>query len=284
MTTGNRELEKLVLAYESLSGDDQKRADQYLSGHPETRARLERLQAIESAASNPVPVDGTWPEVPLSQAEEAAQLDSLARLIALFDHVPSEQRTTSWWRRGSRLQTRILLPVAAMIAMAVVLPRVMSDKIVITDLTIVTSGSVDGFDRGGTIKPTPGILRSGERFRLRFHLTEDSHVLVVHAASDGSVAVVYPTDLTKPIPLLPSGSHVVPNPSEDRSWALDHATGVESFFVIGAPTADINTNALLAELAAIAAAGEEREVLIGTLEKRLGVLGSTLLIEFQHQN
>jgi hypothetical protein len=284
MTTGNRELEQLALAYESLTGADLQRADDYLAQNPQARSRLSQLQALEAAAADPVPADGAWPDTELNSEEEAAQLSSLSHLLASFDRTDEDQRTTSWWRRGSILRPSLLLPVAAMIAMAVVLPRVMSDKIVINDLAIVVSGTAVGSDRAGTVKPTPGILRSGERFRLRFNLTEDSHVLVVHAASDGAVAVVYPNDLTQPVPLMPSGSHVVPNPAEDRSWALDHSTGVESFFVIGAPTSNINVESLLAELATMAATGEDREVLIGSLEKRLGILGSTLLIEFQHQN
>jgi len=274
----------LVLAYESLDGEDLRRADEYLSENPSALVLLRRLQEIEAAAADPVPATDSWPVTELTADEDAAQLASLTELIASLNLDIPEVRPVSWWRRRALYRPGLLLPAAAVIALAAVLPRALSDKIIVQDLSVVTLSQPAESYRGGEARPEPGVLRSGERFRLRFTLNEDAHILVVHVDSAGTAAIVHPADITRPLALMSKGSHVVPNPSEDRTWALDRNTGMESFIVVASPTADFDIDSLLAELATVSASTIDRGDMIDALAKRLEAFGSTQLIEFEHRN
>lgn len=85
MTEKSRALRILVFGYESLEGNERRRVNQHLAVDFDARNLLLELQALERAATDPVPTDGSWPEATLSFVERAAERACCEELVATLD-------------------------------------------------------------------------------------------------------------------------------------------------------------------------------------------------------
>lgn len=285
MTNSDRSLRKLVLAFESLEGDERRRAKETLAADVGLGNLLHELQVIERKAAWNLPLDGTWPDTVLTAVEEMAERASYVELLAVVERSHPLVRNEKGGRSHRFFRASLLLPIAAVLAMALLLPRGLADRSFIRNPGVVSMGHSSDGARGFHAIEDAGVLRSGERFQLTFSLAADAHVLVVHIGPDGDVDVVYPNDLDQPLPRLPGGvPQAVPDRDATRSWVLDRTPGVESFIVVAGDTDRVDGDAFLARLTAATEGLDDRALRIATLLEVLAETGATQVIEFQHRD
>ena len=285
MTNSNRSLRKLVLAFEALEGDERRCAEDILAGDAGLRGLLHELQEIERKATRELPIDGAWPDTALNATEEMAERASYVELLAVVERSHPLLRDKTAGRSHRVFRASLLLPIAAVLAMALLLPRGLADKGFIRHPGVVSLGHASDGTRGFHAIENAGVLRSGERFQLTFTLAEDAHVLVVHVGPDGDVGVVYPDDLDQPLPRMPGRTPLaVPDHEAAQSWVLDRTPGIESFIVVAGDTERIDAATFLAGLNAATADLQDRDQRLSALLDALAPTGATQIIEFQHRD
>lgn len=281
MTGSHRAIRKLVLAYESLAGEERARADEHLAGNEAARKLLADLRALEEAAAAPLPLPEADPEDELTPAEQLAERACFAELIAIVETDDASGRPRRSLLRGL-FRTSLLLPAAAVVAAALLLPFARPGDGPVRNLSVVPERSgvseIRGLDRE---PPAVGTLRSGERFHLRFTLAEDARVLVIHMDPAGAVSVAWPEDPSSPAPLLPGGEELAV-PTRATGWVLDRETGTESFVVVALSGNAPGRPAFQADLDAALADARGRPARLEALLGHLGSAGSPQLIEFRH--
>ncbi len=226
------ELEKLILGYEELNPADKAVADHFLEQQPELAARLKWHQDKESQARNAVSGSSDFPgESFLDPDDEQAQQESLRKILAAIE-IQQKNRPVSL---AHRLQkgSRWLLPLAAVLALAVFLPRDGGQKVLLKDFTFSQIAlNVEGSHRGAQPVPAEGTLHTGQAFALDFTLTENAFVAVYHVGPTGRVSRVYPESVTDAISTLDgSRDHQIPDPESGEIWVLGSETGTESFLL-----------------------------------------------------
>ncbi len=77
-----------------------------------------------------------------------------------------------------------------------------------------------------------GSLRSGDSFRIKFELQEESYVYLVYLDSLGNLTKIFPKDdLTPPTKFKPQKAYVIPE-NKDQYWRLDDNIGHETVYLI----------------------------------------------------
>lgn len=226
------ELEKLILGYEELNPADKAVADHFLEQQPEMAARLKWHQDKENQARNAVSGSDDFPGKGfLNPDDEKAQQESLQKILAAIDARQKIQSAPLSHRliKGSRW----LLPLAAVLALVVFLPRDGGHKMILMDFTFTQIVlNAEGSRMGGQPAPAEGTLHSGQAFALDFTLTEDAFVAVYHVGPTGSVSLVYPESATNGVSALEGGrGHQIPEPESGEMWILGTETGTESFML-----------------------------------------------------
>ena len=277
MSNGMRpDILERILAYEELGASERLEIDRYLVDHPDLAAQLERIRVIERAAQEPVPVsadDGFWVEQDLDGETERQCRTSARRVQASLG---STRRRT--WR-----DPRWLLPIAAVLALVVILPLRARRDTLLTGLAIETFATTqDGTRSGRSIPLATGVLRDGDAFVLAFELRADSYLAVVHVDPRGDVALVYPSQQSRVVRLDGGRRHQLPDPDNDETWILGGATGRESFVVATDADGSPSVEELQAALAAVTG-GHDRAA---TLEAARALMAATWdqveIIEFSH--
>ena len=226
------ELEKLILGYEELEAADKAVADHFLQRQPELAARLKWHQDKETQARDAASGTGEfWSDDLLDPAYEQAQQESLRKILAAIE-LHMEARTPNLANR-LRNAAKWVLPLAALVALAILLPRGGVQKMLLQDFTVTQIILNDDGSRG-TNDPVPaeGVLHSGQAFALDFTLAEDSYVVVYHVGPKGQVSRVYPESITDAVFLHEGAAgHQIPEPDSGEVWVLGTETGMESFLI-----------------------------------------------------
>jgi len=273
------EIEKLILGYEELEPADRALADRYLEAHPDLAARLAWHQAKEVGAAANLPVaDAAWQVGDLSAGEDAARHESLRRILA---EVTVGQGTAGGGSVG-RVRDRAawLLPLAAILALALLLPQAGVEKSLLRNLTVArVEMAVDASRGSGRLDVTDGALFTGEAFALDFRLDEDAYVVVYHVDPAGRVSMVHPeSPADEATPLRGGRNHRIPDPRGGLVWVLGAETGVESFLVASARRPPAGVAGLASD-----AVSADRAATLARLRSRLAdLMDEVELHEFDH--
>ena len=279
-----QEIEKLILGYEELNPADRVVADRYLSLQPELAARLDWHQQKETAAAADLPIrDDFWQADNLMPTDEAAQEESLRRILASIDQVgnsnghPTPPTKIISFTDRLRHQALWALPLAAILAVAIMLPRGGEEKALMQNLTVVSIELMADGSRGPDQPAVSGeALHTGQAFALDYFLKEDAYVVVYHVDPAGQVSRVYPEAITDTLsPHRGGQGHQIPGPDSDELWILGSETGTESFLI--AASSQFPTEADLGNLPS------DRDSILAELKSRLESTAEQVdLYEFEH--
>lgn len=253
-----QEIEKLILGYEELEGADKVLADQYLQQNPALEARLKWHQNIEAIATSELP---EFPDIlkntDLSPEDEAAQRESLRLIIANLNlelgpelSAPASPDNVISFSGRLRRQIRWVLPLAAALALVMVMPWGGANHALLQNLTLTPIQLKADGTRGPEL-PTPadGILHTGEAFALNFYLDEDAYVVVFHVGPSGQVSRVYPGTIDETLPPLEGGKkHQIPGPESEEAWVLGSGIGTESFLVVSSRQLPLDIDDVLTDI------------------------------------
>ena len=282
------EIEKLILGYEELDSADKALADSYLSRQPDLSARLKWHQDKEGVAVTNIPLrDDFWREDALQPADEEAQRESLRRILASLeqdgsssDGTPTPPTKIISFTDRLRHQALWVLPLAAILAVAILLPRGGAEKVLLENLRVAQIElQADGTRGQSQTSPVDGVLHTGQAFALDFSLNEDAFVVVYHVGPAGQVSRVYPGTITDTLsPHRGGQGHQIPDPASQEVWILGSETGTESFLVASSSTLPTNLDSIQADPSI-----SDRAGVLADLKSRLKtVMGQVDLYEFQH--
>jgi hypothetical protein len=226
------EIKKLILGYEDLEAGDKAVADSFLKRHPEWAARLKWHQDQESRAREATSGSGEfWDSELLDPVDEEAQIASLHKILAAMARKNINRPLSLVGRLMG--DGKWMLPLAAVLALFVFLPRGGKQQLLIQDFSFTQIVLNDDSSRG-TTQPAraEGILHTGQAFALDFTLSEDAYLVVYHLSPAGRVSLVYPA-LPTDDPILFSGDteHQIPPADSGELWILSTETGTESFLL-----------------------------------------------------
>ncbi len=226
------ELEKLILGYEELGVADKAVADRILKRQSELAAKLKWHQDKENQARNAASCTGEfWNDEYLDAADEQAQQESLRKILAAIEW---HQETRPSGLAG-RLRSGIkwMLPLAALLALAILLPRGGTPEMLLQDLTVTRIElNTDGSRGINHPAPIDGVLHSGQAFALDFTLVDQAYVVVYHVGPAGRVSRVFPVSITGAVSRHDGGrEHQIPDPDSGEVWILGTETGTESFLL-----------------------------------------------------
>ncbi len=236
MTEQNRQhLWRLALMYEELTPAEQQSVDEFLAADPDLQRNWERLRELETRAACdwPLATDDFW-QAGLTDSEDQARQQSLDRILATLPHtagdtLPFGEGTAGPQTKRRFLSSRVLWPLAAVLALVVFLPRLSPHKDLIGLLAVQT---VQVTDDGTRSLPTPvpaaGQLHSGQAFVLSLTLETSGWVVVYHVDPAGVYKRVWAGPTT-------DGTATIPPASSGDYWVLSGATGTENFVVGAAP-------------------------------------------------
>lgn len=275
MTDQNRHrLWQLVLTYEDLDPDQRRLVDEELARDPALRRDWGRLQALEKQAV----LDWTTSDSdfwrPVAGPDETRQSEvSLERMLAALPAQVPFGSTAGMGRKSSaqhRSWGRILLPLAAVLAMLVFLPRLASENRLVGPLSVRPISLADDGTRSAQSRDLPaGQLRTGEAFVLDLSPETSGWLVVYHVDPQGVVTQVYADATPQPA----AGVVTIPPADSGDFWVLSGEPGAESF-IVGAIGEAAPELAMLE--AAVAAANKARSdhdaavaVVSGALQKHL---------------
>jgi hypothetical protein len=282
-----QEIEFLILGYEELDPDERAVADIYLRRHPELVARLQWHQQKEGQAVKELPVEDLFgQDMVLQSADEEAQQESLRRILAGLDlgddtadeAGPPRVAAVSFTSRFRR-QAQWVLPLAAVLAVLVLMPRGADKSLLLKDLVVVRIELAADGNRGAD-QPIrgDGALHSGQAFALDFTLKEEAFVVIYHIDPAGQVARVYPESPIGVSPHSGGQEHQVPSPDSGETWILGRETGTESFLVASGQE-------LLPDLDGmrVTAGTTDRALIVADIMARLAeIMDQVDLYEFEH--
>ena len=273
-----------LLAYEELDAAERRKADRYLSEHPDLAAQIERLRDVERLALREIPAradDGFWADADLSAEDEASCRDSAQRIRRLLA-APAASSAPRPWKRLPR-NPRWLLPIAAVLALIVIGPQLARRDANLTGFTVETIATTSDGTRSADLAPlAAGILRTGDAFVLAVELTVDSYLAVVHVDPLGDVALVYPMDQSRVARLEGGRRHRLPDPDNDEMWILGGATGRESFVIATGREQAPSVSELQTSLAG-SAGGLDRVAVLDAVRELLGATWNQVeVVEFSH--
>jgi Domain of unknown function (DUF4384) len=283
-----REMEKLILGYEELEGADKALADQYLQEHPALGVRLKWHQSKEAIATT------DWPEVEnflvyddLSAQDQTAQQESLRLILAHLNldfgpdsKAPVTSVNVIRFSERLRRQMRWALPLAAILALAMVIPRIGPDRALLQNLTVIQIQLLADGSRGPELPTSAnGVLHTGQAFALDFSLDQDAYVVVFHVGPSGQASLVYPGTIADTLQVRRGGmKHRIPGADSEEVWILGSETGTESFLVVSSQKLPRAIDQALTHIPS-----SDRAQVILVLQARLEELADQVtLYEFQH--
>ncbi len=283
-----QEVESLILGYEELDLADRAVADTYLSRHPELVARLQWHQQKEGQAVEKLPVQDLFAqENVLRPSDEDAQQESLRQILAGLDlgaeSGEQPERTTVKtvsFSQHFQKYARWVLPLAAVLAVVVLLPRGVDKSLLLRDLVVTQVELAPDGSRGAEFPVTDdGVLHSGQAFALDFYLNEDAFVVVYHIDPSGQVARVYPESLAGDLSRHRGGQgHQIPSPDSGETWILGTETGTESFLV----SSGQNVSPDLDHIRVADGIIDRAEILANVKAQLEGLMDQVDLYEFEH--
>lgn len=281
-----RDMEKLVLGYEELEPAEKAVVDRFMIAHPELANRLRWHQQLEAQAGADLPLGQAAWQDNLTPEEVEAQEESLRRILAELDLVVNESAAGApsakilSFTEHLRRQALWVLPLAAVLALALFMPRGSAEKLLLHDLTVqALETRVDG-SRGAELpNPEDGVLHTGQAFALEFSLESNAYVVVYHVDPAGQVSRVYPGTITDSLsPHRGGQGHQIPDPDSGEVWVLGSETGTETFLV-----ASSKELPLALEKFELPADTSDRERVLAELKSRLAAIVDQVdLYEFQH--
>ena len=154
----------------------------------------------------------------LSDLEQSGSSSS-GKVISLGQHL---RRYTLW-----------VLPLAAIMALAFLMPQGSQEKLLMQDLSVSKVVLMPDGTRGrGHLDSRDATLHTGQAFALDFSLNEDSFVVIYHVDPRGQISRVYPETITDDlVPLRGGQIHQIPSAESEEAWILGNQTGTESFLV-----------------------------------------------------
>jgi hypothetical protein len=294
MTDHNRfEIRQFILAYEELDENQRRRADALLAENEGLRRQLRWVQAIEQRATAPLPEgqEDFWARTALDpQAAEAERrcylrLREVLRLAREPGIGGSGQQLPDdpWWRRWLGWDKLLLVPAAAVLVFALILPLDRQEGVLLRDLSVGTLELVPGSDRAGRIVDSR-LLSTGQAVALRFFLEHDAHVLVFHVDPAGNVELAVPASPNQTPPRLTGNrSHRLPDAKGGEDWILGFQTGQETFVLGIDPGWGAHETAQLHKLVTSHVSGPERELVVSNLLDALAVwMQQTERIDLDH--
>lgn len=251
MTDQNRQqLWHLILQYEDLDPAQRLSVDQALAADPDLRRDWDQLRTLEQKAQLAWSTDDEdfWqPAMDQTTADRCrvsleAILAELPQTTAPGDStdgplpfVDSADRPPVAGRvSGMRrvLSTRVLWPLAAVLALVVLYPRVATNRSLITDLGVRTIDVAAGGTRSGQgTALIEGQLATGQAFVLELAPTEATWLVVYHVDPAGHPTRLYAAPVADHSGR--TGSLTIPPADTGDFWVLDGEPGFESF-VVGA--------------------------------------------------
>ncbi len=281
------DVEKMILGYEELEAADKAEADRLLGLHPELAARLNWHRDMEAAAAGIAPVADFRADVQLSAADEAACRESLHRILSTLELVDESGGGTdspaAWapgFQAGMRRSTLWILPLAALLAVILFLPRGGAGPALLRDISLCRIELMPDGSRGPAAPAEDGkVLHTGEAFALDFSLEKDAYVVVYHVGPTGQVTLVYPESVPAKLHLFTGGrSHRIPEPDSDQIWVLGAETGTESFLLASSQDLPQGLDELEVDPSL-----SDRDLIRADLQARLlAVMDQVDLFEFQH--
>jgi hypothetical protein len=234
-----RDMEKLILGYEDLEPAEKVVVDGFMASHPELANRLKWHQQLEAQAGSDLPLGQAPWQDNLTSEEVEAQQESLRRILAELDQALSDSTGGApgakilSFTEHLRRQVLWVLPLAAVLALAVLMPRGNAEKTILHDLNVNRIElRVDGSRGADLPNPEDGVLHTGQAFALEFSLDSNAYVVVYHVDPAGQVSRVYPGTITDSLsPHRGGQGHQIPDPDSGEVWILGSETGTESFLV-----------------------------------------------------
>ncbi len=224
-----------ALRYEELTPAEQQSVDESMAADPDLRRNWERLRELEKQAACDWPLaDEDFWQAGSTDREDQERQESLDRLLAAVpptvgDTLPFGERAAEPRTRRRFLLPRVLWPLAAVLALVILLPNFFPQKDLIGLLAIQTVQVTDDGTRSRpTSIPAAGQLHSGQAFVLSLAPETSGWVVVYHVDSAGVCECVWDgltTEGTPTIPPISSGDY----------WVLSGAIGTENFVVGAAP-------------------------------------------------
>lgn len=248
----------LVLKYEELEAPQRQAVDRALNADPELQNDWRTLRGLEGQATldwelakedfwQPEMDDITAERCRHSLEEIMARVPQSGQDIAPFGNAETPATPAS---QGIQPWTRVLWPVAAVLALFLLFPRLATQPDLIGHLAVQTvEVAADGTRSAQRTDTIAEQLRTGQAFVLSL-ATEDADWLVVyHVDPNGKYAEVFSGQTT-------GTEMTIPDAATGGFWVLDGEPGPESFVV--AAFAD-NAPDLVALKAALTNAGSGAE-------------------------
>ncbi len=275
----------LVLKYEDLEPVQRQMVDQALAADPELRKDWQQLSGVEDKAKLDWALnsDEFWqPEMDDVTAERCYH--SLEKILA---ELPQEGENTSPFGevnapdpktvRGAGSWARMLLPLAAVLALFILFPRLATNKNLIGPVAVQTVQIANDGTRSAQGADTiEGQLRTGQAFVLNVALQDAGWLVIYHVDPKGQYVEVFSGEAVEP-------TITVPDAASGGFWVLDGEPGSESFVVgaFGDKSPDLATLEAAVTTACAAAEGHAAVVsaLTMTMDKSLS---ETRVFSFEH--
>ncbi len=295
MTDQERQrLWQLILRYEDLDAGQRLEVDQALAADADLQRDWARLCDLEQRAQLKWAAEDEafWqPELDRKTAADcqASLSEVLARLPAAAntgerpDTRPFEQnRSAKGPARSWQLvpPLRVLWPLAAVLALVVLYPRLTSHQDLLGHLAVRTVDvAPDGTRSGQPPVPIAGQLRSGQAFVLSLDLAEASWLVVYHVDPRGKCVRIF-DDAAAP---GASGMVTVPAAGSGDFWVLDGEPGLESFVVGATSLTGLDQGALTIDLADGCAGSGNRTTKVAAVSAALGrQMSEVQVLTFEH--
>lgn len=273
MNESRNDMLDLILGYEELDGAEKDRADGILSRNPDLARHLAEIREREKKAARPVPQGDEavfWnptPDVSLDPRRRRESLQQVKAAAGVRSSVPSVTRRARW-----------LLPLAAILALAVLLPRWVSEPSLMTDLSVVPDVSGGQTTRSVDLIGGEGGFRSGDAIALGFQLERPAFVVFCLVDAHGEVTFIDP-ERTGP---FPAGRNTYPEPGASGRWILNDVVGEETFLVAIREDGLPDTLELGRSLARLEGQGDREQTVAAARGLLAGAFDEVRLVSFAH--
>lgn len=275
MSESSKDMLDLVLGYEELEGAQKERADRILAANPRLARHLDDIRNLEKRATDPVPLgseEDFWGEeagVALDRRRMRTSLEELRHLAGVRPRVSRTNHLVRW-----------ALPLAAVLALALVLPHWISEPAGSTDLRVVRAPLAGDTSRATEVVGDDGLFRSGESIALSFELDHPAHVVFCLVDAAGGISTIVPRG-GQP---FGAGTHIYPDAGAAGRWILNDTIGMETFLVAIREDSLPDTLGLRRSLAQLEGQGD-RERTVEAAQKLLTEdFDEVKVVRFQHVN
>ncbi len=222
MSDISKDMLDLVLGYEELVGSEREAADRILADNPELARHLDALRAKERQAADPVPLGSAeefWNPSGGASVDPRRLRRSLEELRVAVGVQPATRRPF--------LHARWMIPLAAVLALALILPHWVSRPDGLSNLRVLRLTDAGLDTRSAVIDGNDEAFRTGESIALNFRLERPAFVAFCLVGAEGGVTFIDPR-LDEP---LAAGTHTYPDAAAAGRWILNDAVGRETFLV-----------------------------------------------------